>query len=202
MEESIITSTQNAKVKHVVALQQKSAQRRKEGLFVVEGRRELMHCVEAGYEIAECFVLDKLADLADLADLAPLGSLESLGSLVSLVSPQVYEKMAYRGSTEGVMAVVREKSRSLEDLQLGAAPLIMVLERVEKPGNLGAVLRSADAAKADAVIICDPLTDLYNPNLIRSVFRSSRHSCRTPVFIMTRTCWAVRLSSWVRNRLD
>ena len=168
MEESIITSTQNAKVKHVVALQQKSALRRKEGLFVVEGRRELMHCVEAGYEIAECFVLDKLADLADLADLAPLGCLESLGSLVSLVSPQVYEKMAYRGSTEGVIAVVRERQRSLEDLQLCAAPLIMVLERVEKPGNLGAVLRSADAAKADAVIICDPLTDLYNPNLIRS----------------------------------
>ena len=170
MEESIITSTQNAKVKHVVALQQKSAQRRKEGLFVVEGRRELMHCLEAGYEIAECFVLDKLADLADLADLAPLGSLESL---VSLVSPQVYEKMAYRGSTEGVIAVVRERQRSLEDLQLSASPLIIVLERVEKPGNLGAVLRSADAAKADAVmadavIICDPLTDLYNPNLIRS----------------------------------
>ena len=162
MEESIITSTQNAKVKNVVALQQKSAQRRKEGLFVVEGRRELMHCVEAGYEIAECFVLDKLADLADLA---PLGSLESL---VSLVSPQVYEKMAYRGSTEGVIAVVRERQRSLDDLQLSASPLIMVLERVEKPGNLGAVLRSADAAKADAVIICDPLTDLYNPNLIRS----------------------------------
>ena len=165
MEESIITSTQNAKVKHVVALQQKSAQRRKEGLFVVEGRRELMHCLEAGYEIAECFVLDKLADLADLAALAPLGSLESL---VSLVSPQVYEKMAYRGSTEGVIAVVRERQRSLEDLQLSASPLIIVLERVEKPGNLGAVLRSADAAKADAVIICDPLTDLYNPNLIRS----------------------------------
>ena len=161
----MITSTQNAKVKHVVALQQKSAQRRKEGLFVVEGRRELMHCLEAGYEIAECFVLDKLADLADLA---PLGSLESLGSLVFLVSPQVYEKMAYRGSTEGVIAVVRERQRSLEDLQLCASPLIIVLERVEKPGNLGAVLRSADAAKADAVIICDPLTDLYNPNLIRS----------------------------------
>ena len=165
MEESIITSTQNAKVKHVVALQQKSAQRRKEGLFVVEGRRELMHCLEAGYEIAECFVLDKLADLADIADLAPLGSLESL---VSLVSPQVYEKMAYRGSTEGVIAVVRERQRSLDDLQLSASPLIIVLERVEKPGNLGAVLRSADAAKVDAVIICDPLTDLYNPNLIRS----------------------------------
>ena len=158
MEESIITSTQNAKVKHVVALQQKSALRRKEGLFVVEGRRELMHCLEAGYEIAECFALDKLADLADLANLAK----------ISLVSPQVYEKMAYRGSTEGVIAVVRERQRSLEDLQLSASPLIIVLERVEKPGNLGAVLRSADAAKADAVIVCDPLTDLYNPNLIRS----------------------------------
>ncbi len=155
MEESIITSTQNAKVKHVVALQQKSALRRKEGLFVVEGRRELMHCLEAGYEIAECFVLDKLADLANLGK-------------ISLVSPQVYEKMAYRGSTEGVIAVVRERQRSLENLQLSASPLIIVLERVEKPGNLGAVLRSADAAKADAVIVCDPLTDLYNPNLIRS----------------------------------
>ena len=156
MEESIITSTQNAKVKHVVALQQKSALRRKEGLFVVEGRRELMHCLEAGYEVAELFTL---GDLAPLGDLGPLGS---------LVSPQVYEKMAYRGSTEGVIAVVREKHLSLDDLQLSKAPLIMVLERVEKPGNLGAVLRSADAAKADAVIVCDPLTDLYNPNLIRS----------------------------------
>ena len=133
MEESIITSTQNAKVKHVVALQQKSAQRRKEGLFVVEGRRELMHCLEAGYEIAECFVLDKLADLAYLADLAPLGCLESLGSLVSLVSPQVYEKMAYRGSTEGVIAVVRERQRSLDDLQLSASPLIIVLEQTRQP---------------------------------------------------------------------
>ena len=159
MEETIITSTQNAKVKHVVALQQKSALRRKEGLFVVEGRRELMHCLEAGYEVAELFVL---------GDRAPLGSLESLASLSLTVTPQVYEKMAYRGSTEGVIAVVREKHLSLDDLQLSKAPLVMVLERVEKPGNLGAVLRSADAAKADAVIVCDPLTDLYNPNLIRS----------------------------------
>ena len=158
MEESMITSTQNAKVKHVVALQQKSALRRKEDLFVVEGRRELMHCLEAGYEVVETFML---ADQTDLAEQDRLGN-------ILTVSPQVYEKMAYRGSTEGVMAVVREKSLSLEELQLGSAPLIMVLERVEKPGNLGAVLRSADAAKADAVIICDPLTDLYNPNLIRS----------------------------------
>lgn len=164
MEETIITSTQNARVKHVVALQQKSALRRKEGLFVVEGRRELIHCLEAGYKVIECFILENLERLENLEILE---TLENLSPLIP-VSPQVYEKMAYRGSTEGVIAVVREKQLSLDDLRLSSNPLVIVLERVEKPGNLGAVLRSADAAKADAVIICDPLTDLYNPNLIRS----------------------------------
>jgi TrmH family RNA methyltransferase len=148
----------------VVALQQKSALRRKEGLFVVEGRRELIHCLEAGYKVIECFILENLERLENLEILE---TLENLSPLIP-VSPQVYEKMAYRGSTEGVIAVVREKQLSLDDLRLSSNPLVIVLERVEKPGNLGAVLRSADAAKADAVIICDPLTDLYNPNLIRS----------------------------------
>jgi TrmH family RNA methyltransferase len=152
MEEMIITSVQNARIKHVVALQQKSSLRREEGLFVVEGQREIEHCIACGYEIVEMFSRSE----------------EWGAPHTTIVTPQVYEKMAYRGSTEGVIAVVRERQRSLEDLQLSASPLIIVLERVEKPGNLGAVLRSADAAKADAVIICDPLTDLYNPNLIRS----------------------------------
>ena len=84
------------------------------------------------------------------------------------ITPALYEKVAYRGGTEGVIAEIYTKDTRLEDLALGKEPLIMVLESVEKPGNLGAVLRSADAAGADAVIICDPLTDLYNPNLIRA----------------------------------
>ena len=84
------------------------------------------------------------------------------------MTPAVYEKMAYRGSTEGMLAVVHSRPATLDGLTLSEHPLIVVLERVEKPGNLGAVLRSADAAQADAVIVCDPLTDLYNPNLIRS----------------------------------
>ena len=84
------------------------------------------------------------------------------------VTQQVYEKIAYRGSTEGLLAVVKSKNHSLEGLNLPENPLIIILESVEKPGNLGAVLRSADAAGADAVIVCDPLTDLYNPNLIRA----------------------------------
>lgn len=85
------------------------------------------------------------------------------------VSKEVYAKVAYREGTEGVIAEVRWKERSLADLlPKGHAPLIMVLESVEKPGNLGAVLRSADAAGADGVILCNPLTDLFNPNLIRA----------------------------------
>lgn len=84
------------------------------------------------------------------------------------MTPKVYEKIAYRGSTEGVVAVVFDKPLTLNELKLSSSPLLVILERVEKPGNLGAVLRSADAAQADAVIVCDPLTDLHNPNLIRS----------------------------------
>lgn len=84
------------------------------------------------------------------------------------VTPYVYDKLAYRGGTEGVVALVKSRPMGLDDLRLGECPLLMVLESVEKPGNLGAVLRSADAARADAVVVCDPLTDLYNPNLIRS----------------------------------
>lgn len=157
MEENVITSLQNARVKRLVQLQQKSSERRRSGLFVVEGQRELMHCVEAGYEVEEIYMLE-----------GGWWKVEGFSPAVFTVSPQVYEKMAYRGSTEGVIATVRQRNLTLVDLQLPANPLIMVLESVEKPGNLGAVLRSADAAKADAVVICDPLTDLYNPNLIRA----------------------------------
>ena len=139
-------------------MQQKSAERRRAGLFVVEGRRELEHCLEAGYEVVELFVCPELLP-ADVrfpdAD-------------ILVVSPAVYERIAYRGTTEGVVAVVRTRRITLSDLRLSANPLIVVLESVEKPGNLGAILRSADAAGADAVVVCDPLTDLYNPNLIRA----------------------------------
>ena len=154
MEENIITSVQNAKVKHVVALQQKSSLRREENLFVVEGQREVEHCINSGYEVEELYVLDALDYSGDLAPIR--------------VSSAVYEKMAYRGGTEGIIAVVKAKTHCLKDLQLPKNPLVVVLESVEKPGNLGAVLRTADGAGVDAVIVCDPLTDLYNPNLIRS----------------------------------
>lgn len=159
MMEEIITSAQNPKIKRLLALQQKSSERRESGLFVVEGRRELEHCIEAGYEIDTLFVCPAINN-------TPLDIPE--GTKIFDVSTEVYEKIAYRSGTEGLIAEVRTKSPRLEDLQLGDNPLIVVLESVEKPGNLGAVLRSADASGADAVIVCDPWTDLYNPNLIRS----------------------------------
>lgn len=162
--ELIISSGQNARVKRLLALQQKSAERRHQGLFVVEGQRELEHCIEAGYSIETLFVREGTVLPASMT----AATTPDNGTALYTVTPQVYERMAYRGSTEGLMAIVHAKSHCLSDLQLGPDPLVVVLERVEKPGNLGAVLRSADAAGADAVVVCDPLTDLYNPNLIRS----------------------------------
>ena len=170
----MITSVQNARVKAVVALQQKSAERRRTGLFVVEGQRELEHCVEAGLEVQEVFVCEEIAGREGCDKIAAHFGLQigggglRIGGAVVRVSRAVYEKMAYRGGTEGVMAVVRSRVLGLEDLRLGESPLVVVVERVEKPGNLGAILRSADAAGADAVVVCDALTDLWNPNLIRS----------------------------------
>lgn len=158
----MITSVQNPKVKQLLLLQQKSSERKKTGLFVVEGRRELMHCLEAGYELDTVFVCSQLE-----TGVEPMPTLPS-GVRLLEVSKVVYEKIAYRGSTEGVVAVVRSRQLRLSDLSLGPHPLIVVVERVEKPGNLGAILRSADASGVDAVVVCDPLTDLYNPNLIRS----------------------------------
>lgn len=185
-----VTSAQNRKIKTLLALQEKARLRKEMGLFVVEGRRELEHCVRAGFEIDTLFycpeILGAAADLGlhlpgtgpHSANAQSGGSqpevrlpireiLERAGQLIE-VTKDLYEKIAYRGGTEGVIAEVKVRERRLEELELNEDPLVVVLEGVEKPGNLGAVLRSADAAGADAVLVCDPLTDLYNPNLIRA----------------------------------
>ncbi len=184
-----ITSAQNPKIKELLALQEKSRVRRERGLFVVEGRREVEHCLAAGFTVDTVFYCPSIygdvlpgagegcglqgagtltpSGECSLQPTAPSGLATAFPRIVE-VTPELYGKIAYRGGTEGIIAEVRARELTLEDLRPGPEPLIVVLESVEKPGNLGAVLRSADAAGADAVIVCDPLTDLYNPNLIRS----------------------------------
>ena len=162
MRTEVITSAQNPRIKELILLQEKSRARRENGLFVVEGRRELSHCLEAGFKPRSLFICPEILGRDACREL------EQAGCPIVEIPAFLYEKVAYRGRTEGVIGVMECHSHSLEDLHLKENPLVIVLESVEKPGNLGAVLRSADAAGADAVIVCDPLTDLYNPNLIRS----------------------------------
>lgn len=158
MKTEQITSAQNPRIKALLALQEKSRLRREKGLFVVEGRREVGHCAESGYRISTLFVCPEIYGE---------GCLPEADSVVE-VPASLYDRIAYRGGTEGIIAEIYSRTTRLEDLDLPENPLVAVLESVEKPGNLGAVLRTADAAGVDAVLVCDPLTDLYNPNLIRS----------------------------------
>ena len=162
MHVETVTSAQNPKIKTLLSLQEKARLRKEMGLFVVEGRRELEHCVNAGFEIDTVFFCPEIFGLSP-----SLIVLEQARQIVN-VTTELYNKIAYRGGTEGIIAEVKAKTQTLDSLELPDNPLIVILESVEKPGNLGAVLRSADAAGADAVLICDPLTDLYNPNLIRA----------------------------------
>lgn len=180
-----ITSARNERIRQVLELQEKSRTRRALGLFVVEGRRELEHCLEAGYEIDSVFWCPEI--LPELPQ-------ELIGDVpVSELTAELYGKIAYRGGTEGLVARVKARPHTLEDLTLKENPLIVVLESVEKPGNLGAVFRSADAAGADAVIICDPLTDLYNPNLIRS-------SIGGVFTVQSAVCDSASAISWLKAR--
>jgi RNA methyltransferase, TrmH family len=156
-----ITSTQNPKIKNLLALE-KPRERKKQCLFVIEGKKEIGMALEAGYKIGNLFFCEEIISKAEL---------ESLGTsdkLLIPVSKEVFEKIAVRENSGGVLAVAEQKTHRLAEIKLSENPLLLVLESVEKPGNLGAMLRTADAAGADAVIICDTHTDFYNPNVIRS----------------------------------
>ena len=158
-----ISSTQNALVKKVLQLQEKSRTRKKEGLFVVEGVREINLVQKGNYIIDTLFFLESLVSEMQINEYAHTDT-----TLIS-VSKEVYQKISYRSSTEGIVALVKTKNHQLNAIHFNTKnPLILVAEAPEKPGNIGAILRTADAANVDAVFIANPKTDLYNPNIIRS----------------------------------
>lgn len=162
----VITSFQNPMIKQIVLLQEKSRERRKTNLFSIEGLREITLALKGGYDFSMILFCSDIVVEKDFLNLKKL-----IGKPVDYIeiSKEIYEKLAYRTSTEGIIAVAISKSLSLEGLEIqNKNPLILIAEAPEKPGNIGALLRTADAANADAVLIANPRTDLYNPNIIRS----------------------------------
>lgn len=158
-----ITSLQNNRIKNIVKLS-KAKERKAQNLFILEGARELTLALSVGYVIDSVLICPELFDKTDYPQV-----LNTISDDVKYeVSEQVFEKIAYREGSDGLITLAKPKSHTLSNLKLNDNPFIIILEAVEKPGNLGAILRSADAAQVDAVIICDPLTDIYNPNAIRS----------------------------------
>ncbi|SHJ50481.1 TrmH family RNA methyltransferase [Flavobacterium haoranii] len=157
-----IESVQNSFIKSLVQLQEKAKVRKQEGKFLIEGKREIELALKGGYEIETILFLPEIISENQLSELTT----KHLN--VIKISKEVYQKLAYRDTTEGLLAVAKTKKLNLSELKLSKNPLILVAEAIEKPGNLGAILRTADAANIDAVIIANPKTDLYNPNIVRS----------------------------------
>jgi TrmH family RNA methyltransferase len=155
-----ITSLQNPRVKHIVRLRDDKRQRRADGLMLVEGYDEIQLALLAGYRPQ--MVLSAPELVSRPANLAAAGA-ERI-----TVKRAVFEKMSYRDNPDGWLAVFPIPQISLEDVKLSDSPLVIVAESVEKPGNLGAILRTADAARVDALLICDPRVDLWNPNVVRA----------------------------------
>ncbi len=183
----LISSLQNPSVKNLVKLT-KARERKAQNLFIIEGARELSLALAGDYSIEEVYVCNELfvstryPDVLDAVD----------NDRIIEFTPQVFEKVSYRKASDGLIALAKPKSHTLADIQLSENPFIIILESVEKPGNLGAILRSADAAAVDAVIVCDPQTDIYNPNVVRS-------SVGGLFTVQTAVCTTQEAMEWLDN---
>ncbi len=160
-----ITSRQNSFIKYLSSLQKKSSLRKKEGKFIIEGKREILLAHKKGYDIESILYNPEIINYEQIQEL--LGSRKYEGEVIE-ISQEVYEKLAYRDSTEGIIALARSRNHDLNSIKLTTNPLILIAENIEKPGNIGAMIRTADAAGIDAFILANPITDIYNPNIIRS----------------------------------
>jgi TrmH family RNA methyltransferase len=165
MPVEIITSLQNPRLKRLVRLRDRRS-RDEERAFLVEGYREVRRALERDVKLDELYFSPDW--FLGENEPALLAQAEAAGARVYELSRDAFAKVAYRERPDGILAVAPQWSRKLSDLRLPAAPFILVVEAIEKPGNLGTILRSADAAGCDAVIVCDPVTDLFNPNVVRA----------------------------------
>jgi len=153
-----ITSTQNPQIKYIVKLRDNKQQRQRDQLMLVEGWDEINLALSSGYQPHTLLNAPELASR----------QIENVRAEIITVNRVVFEKISYRENPDGWLAIFPFLKFSLGDLKLNDSPLLIVAESIEKPGNLGAILRTADAAGVDALLVCDPRVDLYNPNVVRA----------------------------------
>lgn len=153
-----ITSTTNPKIKWLKSLHSNST-RRKEGVFLVEGAKEIAMAIDGNYQPHSFFICPEIAgDISSDVD----------HEHVFTISKDCYEKVSYRSGSDGVLAVFHANTMTVDDLNFADTPFFIIVEAIEKPGNLGAIIRTADGCGAAGVIVCHPKTDVFNPNVIRA----------------------------------
>src|SRR5215216_7400827 len=153
-----ITSLQNPCVKHIVKLRDDKRQRQKDGLMLVEGYDEIQLALSAGRKPRTLLTAPEFASR----------QMDPIASEIITVNRAIFEKISYRENPDGWMGIFAIPRTSLDDLKLSDLPLLIIAESIEKPGNLGAILRTADAARVDALLVCDPRVDVWNPNVVRA----------------------------------
>jgi len=183
-----ILSPSNSRIKNIIKLQSNSRDRRDQNLFVIEGYREISRAMASGIRIKELYVCKEIDKLERCDELV----LQDADIEVFDIGKNAFARIAYREGSDGIIALAIPRNLCLDELKLNSVPLILILESVEKPGNLGAVMRTADAAGIDAVIVCDPLSDIYNPNVIRSSV-GCIFTCQIA------TCTSVEAINWLKK---
>lgn len=170
MKMTMLTSLQNPHVKQVVALREKRRERDALGRFLIEGYRELLRAVSAGVTILELYICKEFFLGENEGEL--ISKIASQGATIFECTKSVFEKISYRDRPDGLLAVAPQMHKDLKDLEKitkdKSNPFLIIAEAIEKPGNLGTILRSSDAVGVDALILCDRKTDIHNPNVVRA----------------------------------
>ncbi len=167
MDAEVITSLQNPRVKQLVKLRDRRP-RDAAQQFLVEGYRQIRRAIDKGHPPVELFVCPEWYPGAQGNEARLIADAEAAGARVFQLNKPAFAKVAYRERPDGLLAVLPQWRNDLDDLALSVSPFLLVVEAIEKPGNLGTILRSADAAGVDGLIVCDPVTDLFNPNVVRA----------------------------------